>query len=116
MFLVGRGLSPTTYIVLGEQVEGAEHLVVFDVKGAGGLEVTPEGEGGGGLNAELLGGTDLAELLVVLLGRDSRGPPGSAMVGVRVVVELRVVVGTVVEELRSHGGMRRGACNEMVMK
>lgn len=93
-----------TYIVFGEQVERAEHFVVFDVKGACSLKVTLEGEGGGGLDVELLGSTDLAELFVVLLGRDSRGPPGSAVVVVWVRVELRVVVGTVVEELRRHGG------------
>lgn len=92
-------------IVFREQVKGAKHLIVFNVKGASSLKVTPKGKGGGRLDAELLGGTDLAELFVVLLGRDSRGPSGSAVVGVRVRVKLSVVVGTVVEELRSHGGM-----------
>ena len=63
-----------TYIILGEQVERAEHLVVLEIEGASGLEVTTEGEHGGRLDVEFLGGADLAELLVVLLGRDAGGP------------------------------------------
>lgn len=90
-------------IILSEQVEGAEHLIVFNVKGAGGLKVALVGDEGGRLDVELLGGADLAELLVVLLGRDSGGPSrAAAVVVMRVGVEVLSVVllGTVVEELR----------------
>ena len=91
-----------TYIIFGEQVERAEHLVVFNVKGAGGLEVTLEGKRCRGLDVEFLGGADLAELLLVLLGRDPGSAPRAAtVVGVGVGIEvLGVVLGTVVEELR----------------
>lgn len=97
-----------TYIILGEQVEGTEHLVVFNVKGAGSLKVALEGKRGWGLDVELLGGADLAELLLVLLGRDpGRTPRTAAVVRVRVGVEvLGVVLGTVVEELRHAYGER----------
>ena len=83
-------------------MEGAEHLVVLDVEGAGSLEVALEGEHGRGLDVELLWGADLAELLVVLLGRDPGRPPRSAaVVVVRMSIEvLGVVLGGVVEELR----------------
>jgi len=94
-------------IIFGEQVERAEHLVVFNVKGAGGLEVTLEGKRCRGLDVEFLGGADLAELLVVLLGRDPGRPPRSAavvVVGVGVEVLGVVLLGTVVEELRHVGG------------
>jgi hypothetical protein len=53
-----------TYIILSEQVERAEHLVVLDVERAGGLEVTLEGNGRRRLDVELLGGADLAKLLL----------------------------------------------------
>jgi hypothetical protein len=95
-----------TYIILREQVEGAEHLIVLDVERSGGLEVALVGDEGGRLDVEFLGGADLAELLVVLLSRDSRRPPGpAAVVVVRMSVEVLgvVLLGTVVEELR-HGG------------
>lgn len=76
-----------TYIILGEQVEGAEELVVFEVEGAGGLEVTAEGDEGRRLNNELLWGPYLAVLLVVLRSRDPRRPPRpAAVVGVVVVL------------------------------
>lgn len=98
----GKYREPRTYIILSEQVERAKHLVVFDVEGPCGLEVALEGNHGGGLDVELLGGADLAELLVVLLRRDSGRPPRpAAVVVVRMSVEvLRVVLATVVEELR----------------
>lgn len=90
-------------IVLSEQVKGAEHLVVFNVEGACGLEVALEGDGRGRLDVEFLGGADLAELLVVLLGRDSGRPPRSVVVvGMRVEV-LRVLLRAVAEELRHVG-------------
>lgn len=92
-------------IILSEQVERAEHLVVLDVEGAGGLEVALEGNGRGRLHVELLGGADLAELLLLMLGRDPWRAPRSAAVVVVVVVlvggeVLGVVLCTVVEELR----------------
>lgn len=96
-------------IILSEQVERAEHLVVLDVERAGSLEVALEGNGRGGLHVELLGGADLAELLLLMLGRDPWRAPRSAAVVVVVVVlvggeVLGVVLCTVVEELR-HGGV-----------
>lgn len=99
--IVGRA----TYIILREQVEWAEHLVVLNVKGPRGLEVTLEGDHGWRLDVELLGGADLAELLVVLLRRDPGRPPRSAaVVVVRMSVEvLGVVLCPVVEELRHDG-------------
>lgn len=54
-------------IILSEEVERAEHLVVLDVKGPGGLKVALEGNQVWRLDVELLWGADLAELLVVLL-------------------------------------------------
>jgi hypothetical protein len=98
-----------TYIILSEQVERAEHLVVLNVERAGGLEVALEGNGRGGFHVELLGGADLAELLLLMLGRDPWRAPRSAAVVVVVVVlvggeVLGVVLCTVVEELR-HGGI-----------
>jgi hypothetical protein len=95
-----------TYIILSEQVERAEHLVVLNVERAGGLEVTLEGNGRRGLDVKLLGGADLAKLLLLVLGRDPGRPPRSAAVVVIVVLVgvevLGVVLRTVVEELR-HG-------------
>jgi hypothetical protein len=93
-----------TYIVLGEQVERAKHLIVLNVKRPCSLEVALECEHGRGLDVELLGGAYLAELLVVLLGRDPGRPPRAAavvVVGVGVDV-LGLVLARVVEELR-HG-------------
>lgn len=96
----------STYIILGQQVERAEHLVVLNVERAGSLEVTLEGNGRRGLDIELLRGADLAELLLLVLGRDPGCPPRSAAVVVVVVLVgvevLGVVLRTVVEELR-HG-------------
>lgn len=91
-------------IILSEQVERAEHFVVFNVERPCGLEVALECNHGGRLDVELLGSAHLAELLVVLLGRDPGRPPRSAaMVVVRVRIKvLRLVLATVVEELR-HG-------------
>jgi hypothetical protein len=106
-----------TYIILSEQVKGAEHLIVFDVKGAGGLKVALVGDERGRLDVELLGGADLAELLVVLLGRDSGGPSGAAaVVVVRVGVEVLSVVllSTVVEELRHDYAAGDESSDEMV--
>lgn len=103
-----------TYIILSEQVERAEHLVVLNVEGAGGLEVALEGNGRWRLDIELLGCANLAELLLLVLSRDPGRTPRSATVVVVVVVVvvlvgvevLSVVLRTVVEELR-HG---RGLC------
>ena len=64
-----------TYIILGEEVEGAEHLVVLEIEGAGSLEIALEGGDGDGLYDELLGGARLTELLVVVRGRDPGRPP-----------------------------------------
>lgn len=92
-------------IILGEQVEGAEHLVVLNVEGPGGLEVALEGDQVGGLDVELLGGAHLAELLVVLLGGHPGRPPRPAavvVVGVGAHLLLGVVLPVVIEELR-HG-------------
>ena len=103
----GGSRRQATYIILGEQVERAEHFVVLNVKRPGGLEVALVCDEGGGLDVELLGGADLAELLVVLLGRDPGRPPRSAavvVVGVGVEVLGVVLLGTVVEELRHVGG------------
>lgn len=61
-------------IILGKQVKGAEHLIVLNVKRPCGLEVALVCDEGGWLDVEFLGGADLAELLVVLLGRDAGGP------------------------------------------
>ena len=97
-----------TYIILSEQVEGAEHLVILNVEGAGGLEVTLEGDGRWGLDVELLWRAHLlSDLPVVLLSRDPGRPPRSAaVVVVRMSVEvLLLVLATVVEELR-HGGAK----------
>lgn len=98
----GECRGQATYIVLREQVEGAEHLVVLDVERARGLEVALEGEHGGWLDVELLRGADLAELLAVLLRRDPGRPPRSAaVVVVRVGVEVLVLVlAAVIEKLR----------------
>lgn len=100
--------ADSTYIILGEQVERAEHLVVFNVEGTGGLEVALESNGRRGFDVELLGGADLAELLLLVLSRDPGCAPRSAAVVVVIVVVLvgsevlGVVLCTVVEELR-HG-------------
>lgn len=95
-----------TYIVLSEQVERAEHLVILNVERPRGLEVALECEHRGRLDVELLRRAHLADLPVVLLGRDPGRPPRSAavmvvVVGVRVKV-LWLVLAAVVEELR-HG-------------
>jgi hypothetical protein len=91
-------------IILGEQVERAEHLVILDVERPRGLEVTLECKHRGRLDVELLGRAHLADLSVVLLSRDPGRPPRSAaVVVVRVGGEvLWLVLATVVEKLR-HG-------------
>lgn len=96
--VVGRA----TYIILGEQVERAKHLIILNVKRPGSLKVALEGHQVWRLDIELLGGAHLTELLVVLLSRDPGRPPRSAavvVVGVGVDV-LWVVLATIVEELR----------------
>lgn len=100
-----------TYIILGEQVEGAKHLVVFNVKRPGGLKVALKGNQVRGLDVELLGGAHLAELLVVLLSRDPGRPPRpAAVVVVRMGVEvLWVMLAAIVEELR-HDDRRCWTC------
>jgi hypothetical protein len=97
-----------TYIILSEQVEGAEHLIVLNIKGPCSLEVTLECEHRGRLDVELLGRAHLlSDLPVVLLSRHPGRPPRSAAVMVvRMSVEvLLLVLATVVEELR-HGGAK----------
>ena len=69
------GWGQYTYIILGEQVEWTEELVVLEIEGPGGLEVAAESDEGGGLYDELLGGADLAVVLVVLGLGGSGGPP-----------------------------------------
>lgn len=93
-------MSRATYIILGEQVERAEHFVVLDVKRPRGLEVALEGDEIWGLDVELFGRANLAELLM-LGSRDPGCPPRSAaVVVVRVGVEvLLMVLRTVVEKL-----------------
>jgi hypothetical protein len=96
-----------TYIVLSEQVEGAEHLVILNVERPRGLEVALECKHRGWLDVELLGRAHLADLPVILLSRDPGRPPRSAAVVVVIVMGVRVevlwlVLATVVEELR-HG-------------
>jgi hypothetical protein len=101
-----------TYIILSEQVERAEHLVVLYVERACGLEVALECEHRRGLDVELLRGAHLAELLVVLLGRDPRRPPRAAavvaVVGVRIDMLRLLVLASVVEELRHGDGYADG--------
>lgn len=73
-------------IVLGEQMEGAEELVIFEVEGAGSLKVATEGKQGGRLYDEFLWGPNLAELFVVVgSGDPGSSPRSAAMVGVVVV-------------------------------
>lgn len=100
--------SQATYIILGKQVERAEHLVVLDVEGPCSLKVALEGKHRGRLDVELLRRAHLAELLLVLLRRDPGRPPRSAaVVVVRVSVEVLglLVLTTVVEELRHDYGV-----------
>jgi hypothetical protein len=96
--IVGRD----TYIILGEQVERAEHLIVLNIEGPCSLEVTLECEHGGWLDVELFRGAHLADLPLVL-GRDTgRTARSAAVVVVRVSVEvllLVLVLTTVAEEL-----------------
>jgi hypothetical protein len=97
-----------TYIVLGEQMEGAEHLVVLNVERPCSLKIALECEHRRRLDVKLLWGAHLAELLVVLLGRDPGRPPRAAAVVVVVGVGIDVlglVLASIVEELR-HGDGR----------
>jgi hypothetical protein len=100
-------VGQATYIVLGEQVEWAEHLVVLNIEGPRSLEVTLERKHRRRLDVELLGRAHLAELLMVLLSRDPGRPPRSAaVVVVRVGVEvLRLMLPAVIEELRHDYGL-----------
>lgn len=77
-------------IVLGEQVEGAEELVVLEIERPGGLEVATESEERRLLDYELFGGPYLAELLVVLRRRDPGRPPRPAPMVVVVVMGIKV--------------------------
>lgn len=89
-------------IILREQVEGAEHFIIFNVKRSCGLEVSLERNHRWWLDVELLWGAHLTELLMTLLSRHPGRPPRSAavvIVGVGIVV-LLLVLTTVVEELR----------------
>lgn len=91
-------------IILREQVEWAEHLVVFNVERPCGLEVSLECDHGRWLDVEILGGANLAVLLVTLLGRHPGRPPRSAaMVVVRVGVEVLLVMLSVVELRHDYG-------------
>lgn len=94
-----------TYIILGEQVEGAEELVVLEIKRPCGLEVAAEGKQGRRLYNKLLWGPYLAELLVVLGGRDPGRPPRpAAVVGVVVVVVVGIEVWLMVlRSVAKHG-------------
>lgn len=98
-----------TYIVLGEQVEGAEELVVLEIKRPGGLEVATEGEEGGRLYNKLFWGPYLAELLVVLGSRDS-GSPSRAPTMVVVVVMGVKVRRVMLRAVAEHGCDGRGGC------
>lgn len=90
-----------TYIVLGEQMEGAEELVVFEVEGAGGFKVAAEGKHGRGFYDKFFRGAHLTELLVVLGGGNARCAPRTATVVGVVVVAVGIEVWLVV--LRSVG-------------
>lgn len=86
-------------IVVGKQVERAEDLVVLEVEGASGLEVAAEGDHAGGLDV-LLGGPDVAELLVVVGSSGARLSPGAAAGVVLLrVVHVDVVVRSAVVEV-----------------
>ena len=92
-----------TYIVLGQEVEGAEDLVIFKLKALGGFEVSNIGAVGGRLG-KLLGTSLSLELLLtmgILRRRNTRSTARTAVVVVRRVrVRLHsscVVRSTVVE-------------------
>lgn len=91
-------------IIFGEQVEGAEDLVVLKVEGTGSLEVALEGGDVGSFNDELFGCANLAELLLVVRSRDpGRSPRPTAVMIVRVRIHVRrMVLVAVTVELR-HG-------------
>jgi hypothetical protein len=94
--IVGRD----TYIILGEQVERAKHLVVLNIEGPCSLKVTLECKHGGWLDVELFRGAHLADLPLVLSRDPGRTARSAAVVVVRVSVEvLLLVLTTVVEEL-----------------
>lgn len=87
-------------IVLGEQMEGTENLVIFEIKRPCSLEIPLEGDDVRCLDDEFLGRADLSELLVVLRSRDSRCPPRSApVVVVRVRIHVRRMVLCAIKEL-----------------
>jgi hypothetical protein len=65
---IARWERQVTYIILGEQVEGAEELVVLEIERPCGLEIALKGGHCLGLDNELLWCSDLAELLLVLRG------------------------------------------------
>lgn len=65
-------MSGHTYIVLGQEMERTEELVVFEVKGAGSLEVSTERLLHGRL-LRLLLETQSSHLLLVLAVRRARG-------------------------------------------
>lgn len=95
-------VGQATYIILSEQVEGAEHFIVFNVKRSCGFKISLERNHRWWLDVELLWGAHLTELFVTLLSRHPGRPPRSAAVvimGVSIVV-LLLVLATVVEELR----------------
>jgi hypothetical protein len=67
-----------TYIVFGQQVERAEHLVVLELEGASGLELSAEVLLNGGLDGSLLlelHGSHLLLVLMVLVAARRPGRP-----------------------------------------
>lgn len=91
-----------TYIVLGEQMERAEDLVVFEIERPRSLKVPLEGSDIWGFYDKLLWGSQLAELLL-MRRRDSGCSPRSAAVvvvgGVRIQMG-GMVLTAIAEELR----------------
>ena len=74
-----------TYIVLGQEVEGAEDLVIFKLKALGGFEVSDIGAVGRRLG-KLLGTSLSLELLLtmgILRRRNTRSAARTAVVVVR---------------------------------
>jgi hypothetical protein len=76
-------------IILGEQMERAEHLVVLEVERPCGFEIALEGNRAWGFDDELLGCSHLTVELLLVLSRDPRGSPRSAVV---VVVRVAMTV------------------------
>ena len=73
-------LDGFAYIILSEQMEGTEHLVVLEIERPSSLEIALKGRHGRHLYSELLWRANLAELLLMLRGRDPRRPSRPAAV------------------------------------